>query len=168
MDEDTAYIEYLSSLDVAGATLRGTQPVSNPESPEMNRTSVNGRVFAAVPSYNRPSSRPPRESNPRDAYWKDNACVYTTVNWNGKSIQLPVIAGLTESVHVKSTILTMTVNRLKNAENIPWNDRCDILTTRFKEHAPIVDISAKTALSALLDPTSSAFRFDNLELVDIM
>jgi hypothetical protein len=47
-----------------------------------------------------------------------------------------------------------------------WNDRCNILTTRCKQHAPIAESNAKTAIIALQDPASAVFTFDNLKLVD--
>jgi hypothetical protein len=108
-----------------------------------------------------------RNPQPKQAYWHNNSCVYTTVNWNGKSVQLPVVADFEATTFIKSTILNMTVMRLKSAETISWNDRCDILTSRFKQHAPIAESNAKTAIVALQDPPASAvFSFDNLELVD--
>lgn len=168
MEEDQAYIEYLSRGGVEGLALSGTQPDINPESSDpAAQTAVHGRAFAAMTGNYGRNGRANTQAQPAtEAYWHNNSCVYTTVNWNGKSVQLPVVADFEATTFIKSTILNMTVMRLKSAETISWNDRCDILTSRFKQHAPIAESNAKTAIVALQDPASAVFSFDNLELVD--
>jgi hypothetical protein len=151
MEEDQAYIEYLTKGGVEGIALSGTQPDTNPESSDpATQTVVHGRAFAAMTGNYGRNGRANTQAQPAtEEYWHNNSCVYTTVNWNGKSVQLPVIADFEATTFIKSTILNMTVMRLKSAETISWNDRCDILTSRFKQHAPIAESNAKTAIVAL-------------------
>jgi hypothetical protein len=168
MDEDQAYLDYLGrDTSAQGLALSGTQPDIDPESSD-SQSGVQGRAFAAMPgNYSRNSrAAGPRDSTPGDEYWFNNGCVYTTVTWNGKSVQLPIVAPFDASTFIKSTILNMTVLRLKSAEYMSWNDRCDILTTRFKQHAPIVESNARTAIAALQEPGSAVYTYDNVELVD--
>jgi hypothetical protein len=155
----------------AGApVLSGTQPKSNPEQSQYSsygngNENLVARTFAALPStYQSRSSHPPgRESDSRTEYWRNNLCVYSTITWNGKTLNLPVVAPFLESVLVKRTVLEGIISRLLASESIPWIDRCDILTRKFKEHAPIIDSSAKLALIDLQNLSSTAFLFDNVE-----
>jgi hypothetical protein len=79
-----------------------------------------------------------------------------------------VVTPLSESVLVKRTVLEGIISRLLASESVPWIDRCDILTQKFKEHAPIIDSSAKSALIDPQNSSSTAFSFDNVEMVDNM
>ena len=173
MDEDDAYMRHLEQVYAGAPVLSGTQPESNPEpsqySSHGNRNeNLVARTFAALPStYQSRSSRPPgREADSRTEYWRNNSCVYSTITWNGKTLNLPVVAPFSESVLVKRTVLEGIISRLLASESVPWIDRCDILTQKFKEHAPIIDSSAKSALIDLQNSSSTAFSFDNVEMVD--
>jgi hypothetical protein len=92
--------------------------------------------------------------------------VYSTITWNGKTLNLPVVAPFSESVLVKRMVLEGIISRLLASESVPWIDRCNILTQKFKEHAPIIHSSAKLALIDLQNSSSTAFLFDNVEMVD--
>jgi hypothetical protein len=173
MDEDEAYMRHLEQVNAGAPVLSGTQPESNPESFNYSRfgngeENLVARTFAALPStYQSRSSRPnTRESDSRTEYWRNNSCVYSTITWNGKTLHLPVVAPFSESVLVKRTILEGVISRLLASESVPWIDRCDILTQKFKEHAPIIDSNAKSALIGLQNSSSLAFSFDNAEIVD--
>ena len=173
MDEDEAYMRHLEQVNAGAPVLSGTQPESNPESFNYSRfgneeENLVARTFAALPStYQSRSSRPnTRESDSRTVYWRNNSCVYSTITWNGKTLHLPVVAPFSESVLVKRTILEGVISRLLASESVPWIDRCDILTQTFKEHAPIIDSNAKSALIGLQNSSSLAFSFDNAEIVD--
>ena len=127
------------------------------------------RTFAALPStYQSRLSRPnTRESNSCNEFWRNNSCVYSTITWNGKTLHLPVAAPFSESVLVKRTILEGVILRLLASKSVPWIDRCDIFTQKFKEHdAPIIDSNAKSALTGLQNSSSVAFSFDNAKVVD--
>ena len=173
MDEDEAYMRHLEQVNTGAPVLSGTQPASNPESSNYSRfvneeENLVARTFAALPStYQSRSSRPnTRESDSRNEYWRNNSCVYSTITWNGKTLHLPVVAPFSESVLVKRTIVEGVISRLLASESVPWIDRCDILTQKFKEHAPIIDSNAKSALTGLQNSSSLAFSFDNAEVVD--
>ena len=173
MDEDDAYMRHLEQVYAGAPVLSGTQPESNPDQSQYSsygngNENLVARTFAALPStYQSRSSRPPgREADSRTEYWRNNSCVYSTITWNGKTLNLPVVAPFSESVLVKRTVLEGIISRLLASESVPWIDRCDILTQKFKEHAPIIDSSAKSALIDLQNSSSTAFSFDNVELVD--
>jgi hypothetical protein len=88
MEEDQAYIEYLSRGGVEGLALSGTQPDTNPESSDpVDNSRVHGRAFAAMPgNYGRTSQASTSDKHPKEDYWRNNSCFYTTVDWNGKRV----------------------------------------------------------------------------------
>jgi hypothetical protein len=131
------------------------------------------RAFPALPSstYQSRSSCPhARKSDSRNDYWRNNLCVYysSTITWNGKTIHLPVVTPFSESVLIKRMVLeeVIMISRLLASKSVPWIDQCNILTQKFKEHAPIIDSSAKSALIELQNSSSLAFSFDNVEMVN--
>jgi hypothetical protein len=82
-------------------------------------------------------------------------------------LNLPVVAPFSESVLIKRTVLEGIILRLPASESVPWINHCNILTQKFKEHAPIIDSSAKSALIELQNSSLLAFSFDNAKMVDI-
>ena len=98
MDEDNAYMRHLEQVYTGAPVLSGTQPESNPEQSQYSSYGIGNenlvaRTFAALPStYQSRLSRPPgRKSDSRTEYWRNNSCVYSTITWNGKMLNLPVV-----------------------------------------------------------------------------
>jgi hypothetical protein len=150
--------------------LSGTQLELNPEQSQHSsygngNKNLVAQTFAVLPSTYQ--SRPPGcKSDSHTDYWCNNLCIYSTITWNGKTLNLPVVAPFLESVLVKRTILEGIISCLLVSESIPWIDRCNFLTQIFKEHAPIIDSSAKSALIDLQNASLTAFLFDNVEMVN--
>ena len=163
------YDDYTSHL-CDSVTLRGSPPYdSNPFDFEDSRGAwIRPNPFNRFAFVSGTFADEQQEKqHPSEAYWKNERPVMETATIGTRTIQLPVIAPITEDILVKQTILERSFAHIEQI-NAKATEKVDILTQRFQDVVPNANFLVATALQELEDYEHAVFEFVNLELVDDM
>jgi hypothetical protein len=176
MDEFDAFIDYVNAVDDPGeVTVSGVHSgnANNGRGSE-RATRSTARAFAAMPASSSNSYRPrntPRGNRTghveltRKAYWERNQPKYEKTDWASTTVQLPIIVPHSETKQIKHHIHRQTVERIRSSRST-WQDKNDLLLSRFIEHAQLARTEARASTKDLLLYKNDCHSFEDAELLD--
>jgi hypothetical protein len=177
-NDDDAFINYVNAVDDPGeVTVSGVDSGNANNGRGSERTTRSpSRAFTAMPSSASASNsyrhRTTQRSNrtghvelTRESYWERNQPKYEKTDWASTTVQLPIIAPHSEIKQIKHHIHHQTVEHIRSARST-WQDKNDLLLSRFIEQAQLARTEARASTKDLLLYENDCYVFEDAELLD--